>query len=360
MRAAFKSLEASVCDIYRFMEFASSLESQKTVLPAMNPAGNPVAQYLASTAWRKHVYAFAIVGIYGAHERFIRDFCAEVAVVVSKIHGAYKKLPERMRTAHEKFSIERAQAISDGRTGDKADLQVLIANLHSCLDGGNVLNYDVFATSNANFRSHTVRETFSRLAIELSSEEPEHLKKVVNTGLAGYYATSFAVLDGLADLRNEIAHGSDFQTLDRGTLTSIVRVVHLYDHWLLGQVACSLKNLLLATYGELLGTIDKTFKGAGDIRSIGSLKSVAAKVSIGDPVHISKPNGDFERSIVASIEANSNAVLSATGDGPFGIDFGILVRERAEVRRVPPIHAGVWAELDLALTVAPADITSIQ
>ncbi|WP_394387111.1 HEPN domain-containing protein [Roseateles sp. BYS87W] len=317
-------------------------------------------QYLASTAWRKHVYAFAIVGVYGAHERFIRDFCAEVAVVISKIHGAYKKLPERMRTAHEKFSIERAQAISEGRTGDKADLQVLIANLHSCLEGGSVLNYDVFATSSANFRSHTVRETFSRLAIDLSNEEPEHLKKVVANELAGYYPTSFTVLDGLADLRNEIAHGSDFQTLDRGTLTSIVRVVHLYDHWLVGQVACSLKNLLLSTYGELVGTITKTYKGAGEIRSIGSLDSLAAKVSIGDPVHISKPNGDFEKSIVASIEFNSNPMPSAAGLGPFGIDFGILVREKAEVRRVPPIYAGIWAELELALTVAPTQIPGIQ
>ena len=352
MSAAFKSLEGNVDDIFRFMNFAASLEAQKAKLGAAEE-GKSVVSYLSSPAWKKHVYSYVIVGIYGAHERFVTDFSAETAVFISQIYSSYNKLPDKIRQSHERLTLELAQLIFEGRSGQKSDLQQVIANLHSCLDGGIALNHKVFSSSSANFRSNTVREIFSRLAIEISQDEPSVLASLVSQELNGYYTSSSAVLDALADLRNEIAHGSDFTILDRGTLTSIVKVIHLYNHWLLVQVATKLKSLLVENMGECVGTIGHTYKNTIGIRSIGSVPKLLFKVSVGDTLYIKSTTGYFEKVKVKKIQFNKADVPFADDIGPFGIDFEILVRDGADIIRLPSKHASISTQLDIASQVMP-------
>jgi hypothetical protein len=356
VKAPISRLHNQVADLARFIQFAINIEKVRTSqLLTESPVSEEIVQYAASTSWRRHAYASTIVALYGTHERFVRDFSSEVADVLSRVYESYDRLPEQLRKVHEQLTVERAKEILTGRGGTYQDFRVALGNLHACLDGSMSINRDVFSSSTANFRHDVVREILSRLGLSVGefSEDPE-LFEIIRTTLNGLYSSVSSVINDLADRRNEIAHGSDFEILDLGTMRAIIAAVYRYDCWLYSSCARSLLNIAVIERAELVAEIRRTFRNSQTgMRSIGSVKDVNVCIRPNDVIYLLK-NGEVVRTVVGSIQKDNLAVKEATpGAGPYGLDFGCVVREGTQLRRLPARHAALATILGIAMQEKP-------
>jgi hypothetical protein len=350
MKSSITGLRQSMAGVADFINFAANMEKIRTQ-PSAAPCLHEVASYLSASSWHQHTYSFCIVSIYGAHERFIRDFCSDVALILGKIYESYSRLPEKMRLSHEKLSIERARDVLERRFGNHHDFQQWVSNLNSCFDDGMSLNSEVFSSSSSNYRSHVVKDVIGRMGIDLSAvDENVNLKSIVVTELNGLYSNINDVVDDLANRRNEIAHGSDCEILDLGTLGSILKVIFGYNYWLYIKISRVLLEILVKERSKEIAVISKTFnnKYAG-IRSIGSIDSVCDEIRVGDFLYC-VTDKTFSEAIVGSIEHNRNNIyVAAPGNGPFGIDFGIEVRDSACVKKLPAKFSGLARTIRTAM-----------
>lgn len=356
MKASIARLHKVMREVSGFLAFAGSMDRLRSS-PA-NPALNidhDVATYLASLAWRRHTYAFSIVSIYGAHERFVRDYFGEVAGALSAIYESYSRLPEVVRGYHERLTLDRSKDILDGRRGSAADFREFLSNLNACLDGSMSLNREVFSVSTTNYRSQVVREMMvSRLGVDLSPPDKDpKLEETVRTELNGFYSTISGVIDDLADRRNEIAHGSDYEILDRGTLGSILKAVYWYDCWLYAEVARWLLMTVVRERGVEIGSIAKTYASPDTgLRSIGSISEVSEIVRPNDVLYLLE--NTVTKVVVRTVEKNKlEQDLAAPGGGPYGLDFCVAVKKGSRVFRLPAKHSGLAMSLQLALEEKP-------
>lgn len=361
MRPSITRLHQRMGEVAEFLRFGANMEQLRAVPAGAMPPAREIAAYLATPIWRRHIYASCIVSIYGAHERFVRDFCSDAAIVLARIYESYDKVPEKLRAWHERLSIERAKDILDGRTGDYAEFQLAVSNLHACLDGSMSINGDVFSASSSNYRSHTVRDIVARLGVELPlvNEDPM-LGAVLATELNGFYSTVFGVVDDLADRRNEIAHGSDFEILDLGTLGAILKAVYGYDCWVYRMVAESLLRTAVLQRAVELGHIAKTYSSREtNVRSIASVANLSELVHSGEVLYLLH-SGVLRQVIARSIQRERVDVeVAEPGGGPYGIDFAEPVKDGSRILRLPARHTSLATTLHLALREKPTDFAPI-
>lgn len=354
MRGSITRLHAQMKEVAEFLRFARNMERLRTRPSPHLRIPTEVASYVASAVWRRHTYAFSIVGIYGAHERFMREFISDAANTIAKIYGSYADLPSKFRRLHEKLSIERSRDILDGRVGEHDDFRLCLSNLHASLDGSMSLNSEVFADSSSNFRWQVVQELVGRLDIELASpEQSETLKGIVVSELNGIYSTISGVVDDLADRRNEVAHGADFDILDSGTIVSILKAVYSFDCWLYREVAQSLMHTAIVKCGTELGHISKTYTSqTTGIRSVASIPEISQSVRVGEKLYLL--SRQVSRVVAQSIQKSKEDIDAAMpGGGPFGIDFGVAVKDKARLFKLAPRYAPLATALELALNEAP-------
>lgn len=350
MKSSITRLRQSMAEVADFINFATNMEKMRTQSGGA-PYPHEVALYLSASSWRRHAYSFCIVSIYGAHERFIRDFCSDVALVIGQVYESYSRLPEKMRASHEKLSIERARDVLERRFGDRRDFQQWVSNLHSCFDGAMSLNSEVFSSSSSNYRSHVVNEVIGRMGIDLSSVgEDSNLKSLIATELNGFYSNINDVVDDLADRRNEVAHGSDYDIIDLGTLGSMLKVISGYDYWLYKNISDILLKKLIEERAMKIADISKTYSLNTGIRSIGSVPDVFEEIKVGDSLYC-VTDKTLSSVVVSSIQYDKNDILVAVpGKGPFGIDFGVEVRVGAHVKKLPAKFSGLARTIRNALS----------
>lgn len=332
MRAAVTRLHKAMQEINEYMRFSGNItelrkkglfSSPSESVEQQNHPTNEISAYVASPIWRRQVYSFAIVGAYGFHERFVRDLVEEGAAIVSRIYRTYDDIPDAVRDSHMKLGVAYAKDILDGKGNPGTDLRTLIQMLNACLGGSSNLVQPVFSQSTSNFRSSTVGSTLLRLGINISQSEPDAImQELVTAKLSGFYASPNSVIDDLADRRNQIAHGNDFELLDSGTLCSIIKVVYSYDCWLLRLVASHLLESLVLHRGAETARVERTYTNKNtNIRSIASIPSVAHALRCGDNIYVRRSS--IESASVQSIQVgrqNLDEVSPAT-DGPIGLDL---------------------------------------
>lgn len=342
-------------EVTEFLNFAADLE-QMRVAPATTASLPPkIAAYLTTPTWRRHAYCFCIISIYGSHERFIRDICSDTSSTICKIYSSYSELPERLRTLHERLSIERAKDILDGRLSDYIEFQQALSNLHSCFFGSMTINNEVFSMSTANYRSSIVQEVIGRLDIKLDSADGEiSLRSIIETELNGFYSSIANVIDDLARRRNEIAHGSDFDLLDLRTLGSILKAVYGYDCWVYREVAKSLLKKLVLKNAVEIGCVSKTYTSRDTgIRSIASIEKISENVRREDLLYLLH-DGSVKHVIARTIQRlKIDIEMADPGSGPYGVDFEIVVKDGSRILRLPPKHTSLAGTLHRALEVHP-------
>lgn len=331
MSSSLTRLHKQMEDLNSFLKFAKKTAQAEFTKDA------EVGKFIASSTWRQQCYAFLIVGIYGAHERFVREFVDESAGLLGDIYENYNDLPELFRQNHEKFSLELAKKNLERRES-AVSIPQIVKNLHLCLEGAIKLNQGVFCLSTPNFRSETVLSIAKRLGVTLSNaDNDQQLMEIVDVGLANLHSKISSVIDDLADRRNEIAHGSDYELLHIDILKSILIAVYSYDCWLCRTMTQCILKAAIERHGLEVGVVEKTFTKAGlNERTIGSIREIKSSIAIGEQLFLIKSNFEIFITSVLEIQENKAPVTAADeGRGPVGIDFGIPITEGTKAMKLP-------------------------
>ncbi|WP_158634208.1 MAE_28990/MAE_18760 family HEPN-like nuclease [Amycolatopsis sp. WAC 04197] len=346
-------LHNSARELADFISLVEHLETlRRTTRPpstsenaGMN-ALNSLVPVLAGTAWKRQYYSFIIVQLYSMHERFIRDLVESFARVLGQVFSSYDKLPDRVRKHHLLLTLQHLQELSQNSSGDTTLLQDDVRRLGDCLDGIIQLNESAMSRHTANFRYETIRNILLRLDFEVGpTESDEYFKTFPYGALDGLYTTPESVIDELADRRNEVAHGSDFEILDIETLKDIADTVYRFDVWIFRNLSNFQICDLVSREGLSVGSVTHVWKDkeTGE-RSIGQFLQVAAEVSAGAKAYL--VGEAIKMCSVKEIQANQVKIKTATPDGgPFGINFDISIREKYELR----LLAAKWSEVESAL-----------
>jgi hypothetical protein len=313
-----------------------------------------LAKLLAGASWRRHVYSFFIVQLYGAHERFVRDLAEQVAQLYVHVYRNYEALPETVRKAHLIWTVKHLQDLVDRKEFDKVTFLQSIGQLDECLRGVIKLNDRAMSRSTANFRPDVVRSVLGRLSITLPDvENDDEMRGLLSGVLDGVYSSVDAVVDDLADRRNEIAHGLDFEILDLETVLALANVVYAYDCWLLRSAVQVVLDGLVERESVQLGTVENVWSNRDTgVKTVVNLLDVAEPVSTGGPAYI-RTKVLIPCRIVSIEHKNERISEALPGCGPFGIDVGIPVHAKNRVLQVRHQWLRVEQALLRGITIRP-------
>src|SRR5262245_32515233 len=112
MRTAILRLHHGIAEIRQFLDLVSILEEMRKKVPPFGEGGGELARLTASTVWRRQYYAFAVVGLYGVHERYMRDLLEGIARFLATAYHKYSDLPERVRQEHTRLTVKKLQDLA--------------------------------------------------------------------------------------------------------------------------------------------------------------------------------------------------------------------------------------------------------
>lgn len=335
VRSPAIQLHRSMEELKVFFDLVRSLENIRRTPPSEMADFAPLlalSPALASTAWRRQYYAALVVGLYGVHERFVRDLASSSARLLKLTYERFDDLPERTKKENIRLTLRHLQDLADRAEINQHELQTNMLQLNSCLDGIVSVNDAVLAKNTANFRTNVIRDVLGRIDLLLPDPQDDaSLMGALDGVLNGVYSAPSAAVDDLADRRNDIAHGSDFDLLDFDTLAGLADLIYAFDSWLFRSVVRLQLRGLVQRNGFKVANVDRVWTNASTgLRSIARLLDVAHPIERGARLYMgesSVPCSALE--IQVDRVARSNA---EPGQGPFGVDVGATVKPNAEVR----------------------------
>jgi butyrate kinase len=276
----------------------------------------------------------------------MRDLTENVARFCGYVYRGYSDLPKRLQRKHLELTLKHLQELVDRAPLDQDFFQQSMSNLDRCFDGMVLLNERAMSRHTSNFRVKVVHDILDRLDIKLPSSNTEPaFKPLLSTVLNGIYATADAVIDDLADRRNDVAHGSDFEILDFETLLAIADVVYQYDSWILRAAAQDHLEGLVKREGDVIGEIDHVWQDqATRRRTVARLVDVTQVLSSGSGVYIISKH--ITPCTIVEIQHKGERLPEAVpGKGPYGINLSSDIFKGNELRRIP----GKWHRPERAL-----------
>ena len=158
--------ETRLSELRDFLDLVDLLEGLRQQTPVA-PAAASLVSAISTPVWRRQVYSFSIVSLYGAHERFFRDSLEATAKLLASLHAEYKEIPERVRHEHARLNAASIKEVIDRDPGDIETALQLMARFSDSLAGAPVLNEALFAKHTANFRVAVVQQSFARLGLHV-------------------------------------------------------------------------------------------------------------------------------------------------------------------------------------------------
>jgi hypothetical protein len=233
------------------MEWA--LLAAKTANPPCSPADR-VAQQLqghvgTGAPKRRFDYNSIVISLYGLLEQFVEALVRGYTNRLNDLVPDYIALPEALRNGHLELSLTLLNRLESSRFRATITREDVIANLHSCLSNAKPyrLNAEAFAYHSANFRVEVIDAAFSRVGFPSLSQRLHYYPP-----FAEYLAQIFpgvdtqrlkleeiyAILNDLADRRNEVAHGQPSELLSNEILLDYVAYIRAYSTALHEAVYC--------------------------------------------------------------------------------------------------------------------------
>ena len=188
---------------------------------------------------RQFNYNSIIISLYGFFEKFIEDSIVSYLDHLSLIITDYTKLPPSLSKSHFDLSLSLLSKIESAKYKDYIKKEDIVSNLNTCLNsnGSYILNNDAFIIHAANYKSAIINTAFSNAGIE--SFEHKILKQADfrNYVIQTYKKNkdddikaeeSFYLLNDLAQLRNDVAHGVSNQIKANDLLLDYVYFFEFY------------------------------------------------------------------------------------------------------------------------------------
>lgn len=345
MQSSRIRFDASIGEIRTLLELVELLDAGAPT--PRSQRDDAIESIVKSPAWRRQAYSFLVIFLYGTHERFCRDLLEATARTVAQLYGKYGDMPIGVRAQHARLTAAALREMTERDPEASDELLEMMATFANALGGAPVLNSSLFSRHSANFRTGTIRDSFSRLAIGVGTAAVE-LPDV----LAGLYANADAVVDDLADRRNDVAHGSNVELLDTATIGAILATIENYGHWLVRTVAEALLFDLVEREGLEVGRVAHVWRNAATgASSIARFDGLLEPVAVGAALyHVDRR----QRYVVQEIRTADGPVDAGTrGATQYSVDLGAPVSARAALRVLGPRWKAIEGSLHRQVEAAP-------
>lgn len=301
----------------------------------------------SGTASKGFTYTNSIISLYGYLESYLEKLADDFISSINEAKIPVSALPKAVKDRHLELSMQFLKKISWNKKQDEAEKREcekqVVANLHSFFQEADdyTLNSKAFTVHTANFRYEMIQTYFSQLGEERIADRtlgvsivPEKLavrlgqdvtedKDVLKSWLE-------SELSELAQLRNEIAHGS-FE----GSIESLDLILERAEF--LQQFGIALGSILYRSFEEIvfhgkerqiLGKADKVFAQASCFGFNGkklSSNENTFTIKVGNEIyaHNIKSGDKLLKGSVQSIVLNKNSVDEI--DFPNALDCAIKV-----------------------------------
>ncbi|WP_434938097.1 HEPN domain-containing protein [Shewanella sp. HL-SH8] len=232
----------------------------------------------SSTSSKEFNYKSSIIALYGYLESYLEKLAEEFINCINESKIPVLKLPNSIRERHLELSIKFLDKIAKNKNqkdSDKRKCEIdVISNLHSFLHAKDdyLLNSKAFSIHGANFRYELIQSYFAQIGVtniadrtlgfeevtfQLANrlgQEPSQEKLIMKGWLE-------SELGELAQLRNEIAHGSFERNFEQFEL--IISRAEFLKHF--GNALAEILHrsfdecLYHGTERKVIGSADKTF-----------------------------------------------------------------------------------------------------
>lgn len=179
----------------------------------------------STTLSKEFNYTSSIIALYGYLESYLEKLAEEFIDNINKAQLPVKKLPQEIRERHLELSMRFLDKVARNRIQDDTEKRAteieVIKNLHSFLQGNDdyTLNSQAFSVHTANFRYDLIQTYFAQVGVKSIADRTLEFNtvKTVLASRQGQDTSDDQVvmktwleseLGDLAQLRNEIAHGS--------------------------------------------------------------------------------------------------------------------------------------------------------
>ncbi|HRW04475.1 MAG TPA: MAE_28990/MAE_18760 family HEPN-like nuclease [Caldilineaceae bacterium] len=242
-QSAFLQNLESLKHYLQALDLESDLLGQRTT--SSNPSEieksfHKFKEHLTSSAGKRRFdYNSIIVSLYGFFEQYVEALLRSYIIAINGIVPKYELLPEQIIKRHLELSYTLITRIEQTQYKSEITSQEIIANLYSCLInlGNYKINSDAFAYHSANFRTGVIESTFAGLGIQHVSKKIkedetfiEYLKAInpVRNLESMSIQEMFAIIDDLAERRNDVAHGVNSDILSNQILYDYITFFHAY------------------------------------------------------------------------------------------------------------------------------------
>jgi RiboL-PSP-HEPN len=283
-------------------------------------------EILENQGRRRFDFNSVIISLSGLFETYVES------LVISHLHNVvplvenYVDLPNDLTGSHASLSLDLIPRLEYSRFRGQLSLQEIIGNLHSCLSGEKPyrLNQAAFLYHSANFRDRNLNEYFRRIgvydltgAVGTEASLREFVERV------GFATDPFFILNDLADIRNDVAHGTPSAILSRDILNIYIDYFEALGKCLYQVVKSHWLSLLGSRKGVAPGRPFKVYNNR-----IACFVSKDVAIKIGDLLVVRDPQNRCRGGDVKQMQVNGVDLESLDKVGPEGVGLRVDFRVR--------------------------------
>ncbi|MGF7208336.1 hypothetical protein GGE65_002921 [Skermanella aerolata] len=333
MKSSFVQFEVGLNELRMHVEASTLLEEAATACLAKTPTTDvehKLMTYIenmdANSRKKRFEYNSVIISLFGIFETFVEGLLKSYLGTMRRTHNRYNQLPDFFKNHHLKLSVDLMARLSQSRFSGKTTPEVMIDNLNSCLSNKKLfsINEEPFLNHGANFREAVISEYFSRVGIYQITDRAYKIGKIqsfLDTNALEY--KGFDLLDRIANIRNEIAHGETCNVEDKSFQRQYIDYVHIVGSSLFEIVEASAIQMEVEKKGKKLKNLLNVYRD-----EIVAFKPTPADIEFYDYLAFKDGNGKWYKEQIVSMRTESQDVRSSKKGDPRGVGIKVAGRVR--------------------------------
>jgi hypothetical protein len=307
---------------------------------------------------KRRVFEFnsTIISLSGFLEIFIENVLRTYLRGLRMISEQYDQMPANVIDRHIPLSFQLMEKIEYSRFKGKLSVETIVKNLHGCTSGdvSYAINEEAFVFHNANFRERILNEYFRQVGVENVFgliKRQGHVKTFLETTSLGTEDEAY-ILNDLADLRNDVAHGVEATILSQEMIEAYVGYLDAFCTALCDILRSEWLKWAVKRKAVELGYATKVFD-----RRIVCFVSLDQGIKVGDILISKAENGHFNCGPILQMQVNRRDIDGVEKVGSDGVglrvDFGPKPNQIFFLWEISPPAEDQVSEGDLFTNSAP-------
>lgn len=340
------TLGALVARLDEIRDFIRSADQANALAYAANGAGlidrhgDPIDTLVSALlrgekSRRQFVYSAVMVSLYGAFESYAEALAMEFLVRIDSSCPSFEDLPQAVRENHLDATSRLLLRRNIDKYRDRVDLDEVVGRLGRAGEPAGVrrVNELAFIDHVSNFRAESLNEFFAHAGVSGLCQKMKQCS-VFQGFMLGYSGLEglerlenkvvFEDLDGLAQRRNEVAHGMASSLLSTRMMlerAEFVQAVGEAMHDVVNQEALKTELSHLSTpLPEPIVVYDK---------HIVCMRLEATRLAVGMTVAAKAPNGRLVTGQIQSIQVNNIDVSEVAAPPAVNVGFRVPFETKA-------------------------------